>query len=53
MGDDPKHFIAARRVGCRCATIDPPGELDSIEAESRPALVATDSRVLAEPLLHA
>ena len=53
MGDDPENVIAARRVGCRSASIGPPGEFDSIEDESRPALVAADSRVFAEPLLHA
>ena len=53
VGDDPKHSIAARRVGCRYASIGPPGELDSIDDESRPALVAADSRVFVERLLHA
>ena len=53
LGDDPRDAVAAWRAGCRCAYIGPPGELDSIDDEARPALVAADARVFAERLLHA
>jgi len=53
LGDDPRDAVAAWRAGCRCAYIGPPGELDSIDDEARPALVAADARVFAERLLDA
>ena len=53
LGDDPRDAMAAWQAGCRCAYIGPPGEIDSIEDEARPALVTADARVFAERLLHA
>jgi D-glycero-D-manno-heptose 1,7-bisphosphate phosphatase len=53
LGDDPRDAVAAWRAGCRCAYIGPPGELDSIDDEARPAMVAADARVFAERLLDA
>ena len=53
LGDDPRDAVAAWRAGCRCAYIGPPGELESIDEEARPALVVPDARVFAEQLLDA
>lgn len=53
LGDDPRDAVAAWRAGCRCAYIGPPGELDSIADEARPALIAADALAFAERLLHA
>lgn len=53
LGDDPRDAVAAWRAGCRCAYIGPPEELDSIDDEARPALVAADALAFAERLLLA
>ncbi len=37
LGDDPRDAVAAWRAGCRCAYIGPPGDLDALSEEERPA----------------
>ena len=37
LGDDPRDVVAAWRAGCRCASIGPPGDIDQLPDEERPA----------------
>lgn len=51
LGDDPRDCSAAWRSGCRCGYIGPPGELESLPPEERPAGVFGTANDFAEMLL--
>ena len=53
LGDDPRDCTAAWRAGCRCAYVGPPGELEPLPADERPAAVFRHAGEFADLLLDA